>query len=175
MRKYRTDNLVPMFLKAAALRNDMLASGFSDNGGAIHSAERILDILGLWVKYPELTHRNGLKLIEAAECSEEAFRARRKGETVLIEHVSPLRDLTRKAIHAVEGLDQKAAQRKLVGFLEKHYRLVLLTPEETIRLNKENRSKMDPERLKGIKMRGAPQRRASKRPGNQTGNQNNQN
>jgi hypothetical protein len=33
-----------MFRKAAALRNEMIAAGFTDNGGAIHSAERILNI-----------------------------------------------------------------------------------------------------------------------------------
>jgi len=43
-RKYYSGNLIPMFRKAAALRNEMIAAGFTDNGGAIHSAERILNI-----------------------------------------------------------------------------------------------------------------------------------
>ena len=47
MSKYSPENLIPMFRKAASLRNEMKDSGFTDNGGGIHSAERILDILGL--------------------------------------------------------------------------------------------------------------------------------
>jgi len=31
-RKYRTENLVPMLIKAAALRNEMCSAGFTDNG-----------------------------------------------------------------------------------------------------------------------------------------------
>ena len=41
-----------MFRKAAMMRNEMLADGFTDNGGAIHSASRILDILCHRVCYP---------------------------------------------------------------------------------------------------------------------------
>ena len=56
--KYRPEILIPMFRKAAKFRNDMLNAGFTDNGGAIHSAERILNILGQRLKYPELNHIN---------------------------------------------------------------------------------------------------------------------
>jgi hypothetical protein len=44
-RKYDAANLIPMFRLAARLRNEMKNAGFTDNGGAIHSAERILNIL----------------------------------------------------------------------------------------------------------------------------------
>lgn len=43
--KYNENNLIPVLRKAAKFRNDLLKAGFTDNGGAIHSAERILDIL----------------------------------------------------------------------------------------------------------------------------------
>jgi len=38
-RKYEPLQLIEMFRMAAALRNEMLSVGFTDNGGAIHSAE----------------------------------------------------------------------------------------------------------------------------------------
>ncbi|MCK1295219.1 hypothetical protein ABIB75_003660 [Bradyrhizobium sp. GM2.2] len=45
-RKYHPGNLIPMFRLASKLCKQMRATGFTDNGGAIHSAERILNILG---------------------------------------------------------------------------------------------------------------------------------
>jgi hypothetical protein len=42
--RYQPAMLVRMFRKAAKLRQEMLDAAFTDNGGAIHSAERILDI-----------------------------------------------------------------------------------------------------------------------------------
>jgi hypothetical protein len=147
-----------MFIKAAALRDEMCSAGFTDNGGAIHSAERILDILGLHLNYSALAHRNGLKKLQTAECSEAAFAARTRGEKVQIEHVSPLRELTRQAIETIKGLDDEAAHARLVEFVKRHYRLVLLTPDEMLSLNKLNRSRMCSERLElaGIKLRSLP-------------------
>jgi hypothetical protein len=139
-----------MFLKAAALRNEMLEANFTDNGGAIHSAERILNILGMALKYPGLTHINNYKDYENAEFSEKACRANQKGEKVLIEHVSPIRDFTRRAIELVSTKSIDEAGRALATFIEKHYRLVLLTPDETKKLNRENRSKMTSNRLAEI-------------------------
>ena len=142
--KYSTSNLVPMFRKAATLRNEMLASDFTDNGGAIHSAERILDILGQRLNYPNLSHINKLRHDPNAEFSSTALEAYQKGEKVLIEHVSPVRDFTRNAI---AKLDDGATNKQFLDFVRKKYRLVLLTPEETKHLNKINRSKMTPDRL----------------------------
>ena len=45
-----------MFRLAAKLCKRMRAAGFTDNGGAIHSAERILNMLGLCLVYPDLSH-----------------------------------------------------------------------------------------------------------------------
>lgn len=142
--KYVPETLVPMFRKAARLRNEMLESGFTDNGGAIHSAERILDILGQRLNYPSLTHINNLKEYPDAEFSVAALAAHKQGERVLIEHVSPMRDLTRQAIGV---LDKGATDDEFTDYVSKHYRLVLLTAEETQHLNRINRSRMRPDRL----------------------------
>jgi hypothetical protein len=140
-----------MFRKAALLRNEMLAEGFTDNGGAIHSAERILNILGLHLNYPGLSHINNLRHYERAEFSAEAWDAHRAGEKVMIEHVSPIRHFTREAIAV---LDHGASDEELVRFVRTKYKLVLLTAEETLRLNKQNRSTMSEDRLHraGIKL-----------------------
>lgn len=149
-RKYQSENLIRMFRKAATLRNEMLAEGFTDNGGAIHSAERILNILGLHLKYPDLSHINNLRHYKGAEFSTKALAAHRAGGRVMIEHVSPIRDFTRKAIKIAEG----ESDEQLKKFVRNNYRLVLLTPAETLSLNKQNRSKMIKNRLvrAGIKM-----------------------
>jgi hypothetical protein len=144
-RKYQPDMLISMFRKAAALRNEMLEAGFTDNGGAIHSAERILNILGLSLNYPELSHINNLRHSEKAVFSIEALELHNSGHKVLIEHVSPLRNFTQKAI---EEIDQKVSDAQFKAFVQEHYKLVLLSPGETQRLNRQNRTKMNPDRLK---------------------------
>jgi hypothetical protein len=87
-----------MFRKAAALRNDMILAGFTDNGGAIHSAERIMNILGMTLNYPALTHINNLRRSQYAIFSEEAWKISKTGGKVLIEHVAPMRALTQKQL-----------------------------------------------------------------------------
>ena len=142
--KYSPENLIPMFRKAASLRNEMIASGFTDNGGAIHSAERILDILGLCLNYPGLSHSNKLRNYPGAEFSPAALEAHERGERVLIEHVSPQRALTRGAIREI---DNGASDQEFADYVRQHYRLVLLTTEETRHLNSINRSAMTRDRL----------------------------
>lgn len=140
-----------MFRKAAALRNEMVAAGFTDNAGAIHSCERILDILGLRLNYPGLNHINNLSQHQNAEFSKAALAAHERGEKTFIEHVSPLRAMTREAIGV---LDRGASDREFNEFVMRHYRLALLTREEMQRLNRINRSRMTPDRLEeaGIAM-----------------------
>ena len=77
--------------------------GFTDNGGAIHTAERNLNILGLRLNYPDIGHPNDLRKSDNAEFSVEALAAHERGGKVFIEHVSPHRDFTRKAIAKIEG------------------------------------------------------------------------
>ncbi len=150
--KYNLETLVPMFRKAAAFRNEMLEAGFTDNGGAIHSAERILGILGQRLKYPRLSHINNLREYPDAEFSEAAWAAHERGEQVFIEHVSPTRDFTRQAIKL---LDEGASDDELTEYIVEHFRLVLLTKEERQRLDRINRSRMTPDRLSeaGIQVR----------------------
>ena len=143
-RKYQPELLIKMFRKAAELRNDMLEAGFTDNGGAIHSAERILNILGCSLNYPEISHINNLRKSAKAVCSMEALELHKSGSRVRIEHVSPLRHLTQTAI---EKLGQGMSDAQFEAFVREHYILVLLSPDETKRLNKQNRSKMNPDRL----------------------------
>jgi hypothetical protein len=149
--KYQPEILIAMFRKAAKFRGEMVSAGFTDNGGAIHSAERILNILGQRIKYPKLSHANNLRHLEDAEFSIEARRLYNYGNRVLIEHVAPLRHLTRMAI---EKIDAGVSDTQFVNFLRRHYRLVLLSPAETERLNRHNKSKVTLDRLEaaGIKM-----------------------
>src|SRR5262245_16277387 len=106
----------------------MQADGATDNVGAIHSAERYMNIQGLRLNYSTLSHLNNLRHHPKAVVSKKAWAAR--GEKVLIEHVSPQRDLIRKICDLV-------CDEELVQFVRKHYLLVLLTPEEALHLNKQ--------------------------------------
>ena len=142
--KYKPLNLVRMFRLAATLRAEMIAAGFTDNGGAIHSAERILNILGVRLCYPELSHINNLRKLPNAPFSEAALLAHQSGKRVLIEHVSPHRALTRLAIAQIE---QGVSDKQFLRFVRKHFQLALLTEEETKQLNKINRSELSSDRL----------------------------
>jgi hypothetical protein len=143
-KKYPPELMVTMFRKAAALRNEMLEAGFTDNGGAIHSAERIMNILGMGLNYPGLSHINNLRHFKDAEFSVEAWDLHQGGNKVLIEHVSPLRHLTQMAI---EEIDKGVTDDQIKDFVRQHYKLALLSPSETLRLNKQNRSKVSIDRL----------------------------
>jgi hypothetical protein len=152
-RKYEPLKLVAMFRIAAELRARMLDGGFTDNGGAIHSAERILNILGLRICYPVLTHINNLRLLEDAPFSEAALVAYRAGQRTLIEHVNPHRALTRLAIQKIEsGLNDE----EFLDFLRESFQLALLTEEETLRLNKINRSRISADRLASAQIKLVP-------------------
>ena len=149
-KKYEPPKLVEMFRLAAELRARMLAGGFTDNGGAIHSAERILNILGLRVCYPDLSHINNLRELPHAPFSEDALVAYQSGQRVLIEHVNPLRALTRMAIAKIE---EGASDSEFLAFVRSHFQLALLTEAETTRLNKLNRSKIASDRLVSAEIR----------------------
>jgi hypothetical protein len=145
--KYNPENLISMFRLAAELRERMVEAGFTDNGGAIHSAERILHLLGLRVCFPGLSHINNLRKHPNAPFSKAAQLAYQAGAKVLIEHVNPHRALTRLAIETIEsGVDDAG----FVEFVRENYQLALLTEEETTRLNKKNRTKMEQNRLASV-------------------------
>ncbi|VBR78020.1 hypothetical protein [Burkholderia pseudomallei] len=142
--KYNPTMLLPALRLFIEARNKAIETGFTDNGGAIHSVERILDLLCQRVRYPHLRHINHLKTDPDAECSLGAHTARQRGEKVLIEHVMPQREFAREVIKIV---DSGATDEEILSFIRRHYRLVLLTPDETTALNRLNRSRMTPERL----------------------------
>jgi hypothetical protein len=148
-RKYNPEMLLSMLRLAAELRNKMKDAGFTDNGGAIHSAERILNLLGLAWNYPQLSHINNLRKSADAEFSAKAQELYRNKGKVLIEHVSPLRHFTQNVIDKIGAGE---SNNQIETYVRENYRLVLLSPEEALQLNKKNRVKMDPARLAGIKM-----------------------
>jgi hypothetical protein len=82
--------------------------------------------------------------MKGAKFSAAAFAAHGRGERVLIEHVAPLRALTRQVI---EKISQGASDAELESFIKDNYELVLLTEKETAHLNGINRSRLDPNRL----------------------------
>jgi len=142
--KYSPAKLLPALRLFIDARNEAIAAGFTDNGGAIHSVERILDILCQRVKYPHLKHINNLKKHAEAECSVDAHHARLRGERVLIEHVMPQRAFAQEVIQLVTS---GTTDVEVISFIQKNYRLVLLTPQETMALNRLNRSRITPDRL----------------------------
>lgn len=144
VRKYHAANLIPALRLFIEARNKAVASGFTDNGGAIHSVERIVDILSLHLCYPHLTHINNLKRDPKAEISAAAYEAQLRGERLLIEHVKPQRAYA-KAI--IEIVNAGASDEELIAFIRQHYRLVVLTAEETAALNRLNRSRMSDDRI----------------------------
>lgn len=142
--KYTPTTLLPALRLFIEARNKAIAVGFTDNGGAIHSVERILDILCQRVKYPYLSHINNLKSHSEAECSVGAHEARLRNEAVFIEHVMPQRAFAKEVIHLV---DHGATDDEIIDFIRQHYRLVLLNKDETSILNRLNRSRIAAERL----------------------------
>jgi len=73
-------------------------------------------------------------------------------EPVLIEHVNPLRARAREVADLIATVD--ATDIEVAKYIKRKYRLMLLTPEETSKLNRRNRSRMEPNRLDGILLAG---------------------
>lgn len=135
--------LGPLRLFAKA-RNEALRAGFTDNGGAIHSVERILDILAQRLCYPHVSHANTLKKLLTTECSVGAYAARERGEPVFIEHVMPQRAYAQRVI---ELIDSGATDDEVIDFIKRTYRLVLLSAGETSAINQANRSSLSDDRI----------------------------
>lgn len=149
-RKYEVEQMVKAFRLFAAARKAANDVGIPDNAGAIHSCERILNLLGMRLNYPNVGHINNQKHHSQAKFSIAAKAAYEKGDKVLIEHVAPLRHFTQLAIKLItDGADDDA----LIAFVRKHYVLVHLTPDEASRLNKHNRSKVVTDRLGEVGIR----------------------
>ena len=142
--KYSPSTLLPALRLFIDARNAAVKLGFTDNGGAIHSVERIFDILCQRVKYPHLRHINNLKQDPTAERSVGAHQALLNGEAVLIEHVMPKREFAREVIEMVK---RGATDGEILQYIRGRYRLVLLSKEETTALNRLNRSRITPDRI----------------------------
>jgi len=142
--KYTPENLFPALRLFVDARNAAIESGFTDNGGAIHSVERILDILSCRIKYPALRHTNSYKKVDWSDRSEDAHQAMLLGNEVKLEHVAPQRAFAREIIGLIAA---KASDQEITNYILINYQLVLLTPEETTRLNKRNRSELEDRRL----------------------------
>ncbi len=112
----------------------------------------IMNIWGLHLTVPGLSHINNLKKFPTAIFSVKAHTANRKGEKIFIEHEAPLRALTREAIKMVQD---GATNEDIEKYIRRNFRLVLLTANEARRLNARNRSTMEPDRLakSGIKLK----------------------
>lgn len=142
--KYHPGNLIPALRLFVDARNKALELGFTDNGGAIHSVERILDVLSLRLVYPSLRHINDYKANLDAEISVEAQLARQYHHPIFIEHVRPQRAYAREVS---KYINQGCSDDDLVEFIRARYRLVLLSEKETRRLNKLNRSRITKDRI----------------------------
>lgn len=146
MPKYTPENLLPALRLFVDARNEAFDGGFTDNGGAIHSVERIVDILSCGLCYPHLSHINNLKSDPKAEISKAAHEARQRGERlkIKIEHVLPQRAYARKIIEIV---NDRGSDEDVIRYIKENYRLVILTDEETVAINKINRSKITKDRI----------------------------
>ena len=143
--KYSFEDMLPIFRMAAIFRNEAKKAGFTDNGGAIHGAERILEIMAQRIKYPGLNHVNRIREHSGAEFSLKAGVALKEGEETHIEHVSPIRHFTQMAIQKL--IVEKCSDEEFKAYVLDYYRLVILTKDEAKNLDRRNRSKMAPKRL----------------------------
>ena len=149
--KYEPRAMLVALRHFAKARREALDLGLTDNGGAIHSVERILDIISLRLRYPHLSHINNLKLDDQAEMSDGARTAKMNGEKILIEHVVPQRAYACEVCRMIT--EEKASDDELLEYIMRTYRLVLLSEEETKRLNKVNRSRIDALRLQSANIK----------------------
>jgi hypothetical protein len=145
--KHSTEQLFRDLRVFALARKEVLAGGGNDNTGAIHSVERYVNLLGLRLKYPGLTHIRMYRFLPGAECSRAAYAAFKRGEPILIEHATPHRALARKVGDMIAA---GASDAKVADHIRRNYRLAYLTTEETLKLNRQNRSRIDPHRLDGF-------------------------
>ena len=149
--KYDVDNMWEPLKLYVRARREGLNANLTDNAGSIHSVERILDIWSMRIVYPFTSTRQGYKKHKDATCSEKAYLAKKNNESVHCEHVEPLRAYSRNICELIE---KNASKESIMKYVKKHFRLVLITKEEQKKLDKQNRIKVDDNRLEkaGIKI-----------------------
>ena len=121
--------------------------GLNDNLGAIHSAERMAELLSLKIAYPGLTHLNKLRYCKFAWFSKDAkniFDQDKKAK-IEIEHIFPKRIYTKELLCKI---DEEAENKDITKWIIENFKLALLTPKERAELDKVNRTRMCPDRLK---------------------------
>lgn len=162
MGKYDPRSMMPIFRLFWHARNEARAMGLTDNGGAIHSATRIADVIASNHVYPNQPRfGQSLKLSAKAEISAAAYDLRERAlaeglapakvaAQIEVEHFLPQRAMT---IHIGQMVDAGATDEEILDWLTDNYRLVLLTREERRLVDSRNRSKLCSERLAGIAMR----------------------
>jgi hypothetical protein len=149
--KYTITGLTSSFRLAAKFRNEANQQGTTDNIGAIHSAERILnESLAPLIVYGAFDPKQ-LRRHPKVRWSVKAKAATRRGERTQFEHVAPKRALTIKAIELVM---KSKNDEPLLRFIKRNFRLAVLTPDQRSHLDRHNRSRIDPKRLEkaGIKI-----------------------
>jgi hypothetical protein len=147
----RTETLIEALRSFEGWRKSAHKTGVNDNVGAIHSAERIAEMLSLKIAYPGLTHINNLRHKEFAWFSinaKIAFDEDKKAQ-IEIEHVSPKRAYTIALLKKISETEDKV---KIKKWVKENFKLALLTPPERAHLDKVNRTRMCPDRLKSVEI-----------------------
>lgn len=141
--KYTPANLLALFRLATKFRNDCLKQGYTDNMGAIHSAERAIHLLTIRLRYPGLSHIRLYCDYQKAEFSVKALEGFERGEKPRIEHVQPHRAFVAKLMNSTLLGDEE-----LFAIIKKDFRLVLVTRDEAKHLDGLNRTKIERGRLR---------------------------
>nr|WP_321455030.1 hypothetical protein [uncultured Cohaesibacter sp.] len=145
MPKYTAENLIPALRTFVRARQEALELGFTDNGGAIHSIERIADILCRAICYPHIKHPSKVISDQKVEISVKALVARKASiSNVRVEHVMPQRAFARQLCDLIQ---EGQTDAQIVEHIKSTYRLVILTNEEAKALDKINRSHITPDRV----------------------------
>lgn len=139
------DDLFNSMRLFAEARKVALQSGFTDNAGAIHSIERILEILCRKIVFPSVAHPNGLKRHERVEISIAAHAEREAGNlgAIQIEHVMPQRAFAREVLSRLE----RFSDSEIEDYISTTYRIVILTKKERRQCDRLNRTRMTPDRI----------------------------
>ncbi|OBV11376.1 hypothetical protein [Erythrobacter dokdonensis] len=155
------ENMMGAFRLFWQARNEVLTQGLiTDNWGGIYSCTRIADIMAAWAKYPDIQLLS-YKMHPDAEISAAAYEWRENGyasgmprneimKNLRLEHVLPQREMT---LHIGAMVDDGKNDEQIFDWIRTHYRVVVLTVQETLELNRRNRSRICPNRMDGIEMR----------------------
>ena len=131
--------------------------GVNDNAGAIHSGERMAELLSLKIVYPGLTHIDLLRFHEYAWFSKSAKTAFNNDHraNIEIEHVFPKRVYT---VELLSLISKGATSEEITAWIADNFKLALLTPDERLEVDKLDRTVNRLDRLLIIRMCEEPDR-----------------